>query len=87
MSHVMRKLDTCLCENKGAVQLCSNCTADQRLCFSYTESTISLLLEVFKISSFLLLLCRPVCVGPDRNSRRPIFSRRGSFGLFLNISN
>ena len=24
---------SCICENKGADQLCSNCTADQRLCF------------------------------------------------------
>ena len=32
----------CLCENKGA---------DQRLCFCYTDSTISLLLKS-KISSF-----------------------------------
>ena len=30
-------------ENKGADQLRSNCEADQRLCFRYTESTIPLL--------------------------------------------
>ena len=40
-SCVMRKPDFCLCENKGANQLYSNCTADQRLCFRYTDSTIS----------------------------------------------
>ena len=34
MSHVMRKLDFCLCENKGADQLRSNCEADQSLCFA-----------------------------------------------------
>ena len=36
----------CLCENKDADQLCSNsnCTADQHLCFCYTESTTPLLL-------------------------------------------
>ena len=51
ISLVMRKLDFCLCENKGTDQLCSNCTADQRLCFCYTESTIPLLLKS-KISSF-----------------------------------
>ena len=33
MSRVMRKPDFCLYENKGADQLYSNCTADQRLCF------------------------------------------------------
>ena len=35
----------------SADQLCSNCTADQRLCFRYTDSTISLLLKS-EISSF-----------------------------------
>ena len=30
-----------MCENKGADQLRSNCEADQRLCFRYTDSTIS----------------------------------------------
>ena len=34
-----------LCENKDADQLCSNCTADQRLCFRYTDCTIPLLLK------------------------------------------
>ena len=37
----MRKLDFYQCENKGADQLCSNCTADQRLCFRYMDSTNS----------------------------------------------
>ena len=41
----MRKTDFCLCENKGADQLRSNCEADQRLCFCYTDSAISLLLK------------------------------------------
>ena len=36
----MRKPEYCLCENKGADQLCSNCTADQHLYFRYTNSTI-----------------------------------------------
>ena len=49
----MRKRDFCQCKNKGADQLCSNCKADQRLCFRNTDSTIPLL-HVFKleISSF-----------------------------------
>ena len=41
------KPDFCLCENKGANQLCSNCTADQRLCFRYTN-----LLPKSEISNF-----------------------------------
>ena len=43
LSHVVRKRDYCLCENKGADQLYSNCTADQNLCFHYMDSTIPLL--------------------------------------------
>ena len=47
----MRKPEFCLCENKGADQLRSNCEADQRLCFHYTDSTLPLLLKS-EISSF-----------------------------------
>ena len=31
MSRLMGKPTICICENKGADQLCSNCEADQRL--------------------------------------------------------
>ena len=41
----MGKPTICICENKGADQLRSNCKADQHLCFHYTDSTILLLLE------------------------------------------
>ena len=50
VSRIMRKSDFCLCENKGADQLCSNCEADQLLCFHYTDNTIPLLYKS-KISS------------------------------------
>ena len=50
----MRKQDFCLGENKGADQLRSNCEADQRLCFRYADSSISLLSKS-KISSVLPL--------------------------------
>ena len=50
MSHIMRKLAFCICKNKDTDQLCSNCTAEQRLCFRFTDSTIFLLL-LSKISS------------------------------------
>ena len=36
----MRTLDLYSCDNKGADQLHSICTADQRLCFHYSASTI-----------------------------------------------
>ena len=51
MSQCIRQPTICICETKGADQLCSNCTADQRVCFRYTDSTISLLFKS-KISSF-----------------------------------
>ena len=64
----MRKPTMCICENKGADQLRSNCEADQRLCFRYTDSTIPLLFvnQKFPISSHLLCLYSSVCVGPVR---------------------
>ena len=51
MRGIVGKPDFRLCENKGADQLRSNCEADQRLCFRYTDSTISLLLKT-EISIF-----------------------------------
>ena len=51
MSRVVRKPDFCLGENKGADQLRSNCEADQRLCFRYSDSTIPPLL-IPKLSRF-----------------------------------
>ena len=51
MSGIMRKPAFCLCENRGADQLCSYCTADQRLCFRFPDSTIPLLLKA-EIASF-----------------------------------
>ena len=53
MSRHMGKPTICLGENKGADQLRSNCEADQRLCFRYSDSTVPLLLKS-EISSFYL---------------------------------
>ena len=53
MSRCMGKPTICIGENKVAEQLRSNCEADQRLCFRYTDSTIPLLSKS-KISSLLL---------------------------------
>ena len=46
----MRKPAFCISENKDADQLRGKREADQRLCFRYMDSTISLLLK-YKISS------------------------------------
>ena len=54
----MRKQTICICENKDADQLRSNCEADQRLCFRYSDSTIPPQLRNFKL---LALFCE--CTG------------------------
>ena len=51
MSRLMGKPTICICENKDADHLGGNREADQRLCFHYTDSTLSLLLKS-EISSF-----------------------------------
>ena len=80
MSRVILKQGFCMCKNKGADQLCSNCTADQGLCFRYIDRTISLLLKSeISSSSFLLVLHRQVCVRPGRTPQRPVFSHCGSY--------
>ena len=79
MSRVVRKPAFCICENKDADQPRGNREADQRLCFRYTDRTIPLLSKSkFQASSDLLWLYSPVCVGPGRKPRRPVFSQRGS---------
>ena len=76
----MRKPTFCICENKDADQLQGAREADQRLCFRYIDSTIPLLPR-YEISSLL-----PSCVvvetglcGTWSESRRPVFSQRGSY--------
>ena len=52
----MRKPDFALCEIKDTDQLCSNCTADQRLCFRCRARTIYIQLvytQFFKILAFV----------------------------------
>ena len=56
----MGKPTICIGEYKGADQLRSNCEADQRLCFRYSDSTILLLLKseilIFYLISVLVQL-------------------------------
>ena len=79
MSRVVRKPGFCICENKDADQLRGNREADQRLCFRYTEiQSLYFLNSKFQASSHLQWLHSPVCVGPGRKPRIPVFSQRGS---------
>ena len=79
----MIKSDFRLCENKGADQLCSNCTADQCLCFRYTDSTMPTLLISKILKFYLLWMYRSDCVGPGRKPRRPVFSHCSTNGINL----
>ena len=45
MSHVMRKSDFYIWENKSADQLHGNFAADQQLCFNYKDSTMPLFFQ------------------------------------------
>ena len=76
----MRKPAFCICENQDADQLRVNREGDQRLCFRYSDSTIPLLPKSeIQVPSHPLWQYSPVCVGPGRKPRRPVFSQRGSF--------
>ena len=79
-SRVKRKSAFCICENKDADQLRGNREADQRICFRYTDLTISLLPKSV-ISSILpsSLAVQPGLCGTGRKSRRPVFSQRGLY--------
>ena len=74
----MRKPDFCICENKDADQL----TAKLISAFVFATQIVQFLYYLnpkFQASSHLLWLYSPVCVGPGRKPRRPVFSQRGSY--------
>ena len=59
----MGKPTICLGENKGADQLRSNCEADQRLCFRYSDNKVPLLLksEISRFWLFSVLVQAGLC--------------------------
>ena len=57
--------------NKGAGQLRSNCEADQRLCFRYTDSTIPLLFYIQNFHPLDIFGACTACADPE------IFMRGG----------
>ena len=76
----VRNSDFCICENKGADQLCGNCTADQVLCFAtWIVQSLNFLNPKFQVYSHLLWLYSLVCVGPGWKSRRQLFSQHSSY--------
>ena len=76
----MKKADFCLCVNKDADQLRSNCSceADQHLCFCYRIVQSFYLNLKCQASILFLRLHRSVCVRLGWKPQRPVFSRRGS---------
>ena len=67
LSRILRKPDFCLCENKGADQLRSNCEADHAFVFAIRIVLFIFFLNPkFQVSNHLLCLYRPVCVRPVR---------------------
>ena len=72
----MRKPAFCICENKGADQLCVNRTADQPLCFRYIDSTIPLLLK-----SAIPIAVQPSLCLTWAETRRQVFSRHDSLNI------
>ena len=77
MSLVMRKPACCICENKDADQLRELISAFV-FATRIVQSLYSLNLKS-QVSNNLLWLYSPVCVGPGRKPRRPVFSQRGSY--------
>ena len=78
----MRRPAFCICENKDADQLRGNREADRRLVFATRiVQSLYFLDPKFQASSRILWLYNPVCVGPGRKPRRPVFSERGSYEL------
>ena len=93
MSLRSRKPTICICQNKDADQLCSNC-ADQLISAIVLATQIVLFLfylyAMFQASSFMLSLYRLVCAGPARKPKLLVFSYTGSnqrFVPFLTINN
>ena len=95
MSLVVRKPAFCICENKDADQLRGFAvTAKLISAFVFATRLVQSLYYLnpkFQASSHLLWLYMPVCVGPGRKPRRPVFSERGSYQkhmyTFIRMSN
>ena len=73
----MKKPAFCLCENKDEDRV----TVKLICAFVFATRIVQSLFflnPIFQASSHLLRLGSPVCVGPGRKPRRPVFSQRGS---------
>ena len=74
MSHNLRKNDVCICENKGADQLCSNSVLISALVFSaLTVLSLFFLNPKYQTSSHFLWVRRQDYFRPGRNSKGLFF--------------
>ena len=82
----MRKPAFCICENKDADQLRGNREADQRLCFRYSDSTISLLpkYEISSLQPFSVAVQPGFCGTWSETPKTGFLITRLSFTKFLN---
>ena len=80
----MRKPTICIGENKDADQLRGNREADQRLCFRYSDSTLTLLLksEISSFQLFSVLVQTGLCRSCSETTLL-VFPRGGSFVVVM----
>ena len=69
----MRKPDFYKCKNKDAKLISAFVFATLK------EQSLFFQKPKFQVSTHLMWLYSPVCVGPGRKPRRPVFSQRGSW--------
>ena len=72
-----RKPAFCICENKDAELISAFVFA------TWIGQSLYFLNPKFQASSHLMWLYSPVCVGPGRKPRRPVFSQRSSMGFIM----
>ena len=78
----MGKPTICIGENKDADQLRGNREADQRLCFRYSDSTITLKSEISSFYLFSVLVLAGLCRTCPETTLL-VFPRGGSYCFFI----
>ena len=71
MCRCIGKPTLCICETKGADQLCNNCTADQFSCAIIAQliSAFGFTLEIYNSSTFLIRNFKPLYIYDSCRSR------------------
>ena len=79
------KTGFCICENKDEDQILTAKLISAFVFATRIAESLFFLNPKFQASIHLLWLYRPVCVGPGRKPRRPVFSQRGSYEYTLHV--